>query len=55
MLMNATRAQAVKAIGLEHVLPGDELLLRQLIAAASFIEGSFTAADCGHDRGFATG
>ena len=36
-------------------LPGEELLFRQLVAAAGFLESDLTAGHCRHDCGFATG
>ena len=53
VLLKARGAQAGKAMGLERVLPGKELLFRQPIATAGFLESDLTGAHCGHDRGFA--
>src|SRR5262245_21818844 len=38
----------------ECTLPGKELLLRQLVATADFLESNFAAAHCGNHRGLAT-
>jgi hypothetical protein len=54
ILLKASGAQTGKAMGLECALPGEELLFRQLIATAGFLESDLTGAHCSHHRGFAT-
>ncbi len=53
VLLKASGAQAGKAMELERALPGEELLFRQPVATAGFLESDLTGAHCGHDRGFA--
>ena len=54
ILLKTSGAQAGKAMGFERALPGEELLLRQPIATAGFLETDLTGAHRGHDRGLAT-
>jgi hypothetical protein len=51
--LEPSHAQAGKAIGFERALPGEELLLRELVATAGFLESYLAGPHCGYDRGFA--
>ena len=51
--MKPSRAQAGKAVSFERTLPGEELLLRELVATASFLESYVAGPHRGYDRGFA--
>jgi hypothetical protein len=50
--LKASRAQTGKPIGFEGALPGEELLLRELVATAGFLDSDLAGAHCGHDRRF---
>jgi Transposase DDE domain len=51
--LQAGRAQTGKAIGFEGALPGEKLLLRELIATAGFLDGDLADAHCSHHSRFA--
>jgi len=55
VVLDTRRIQAPNAVRLESLLPGEELLLRQLVKPAGFLESDLTAAHCRHDRSFAAG
>ncbi len=53
ILLNARGTQTGKAVRLEHTLPGEELLLGELVAAQSLLHCDPAAAHGSHHRGFA--
>src|SRR6202521_4942949 len=55
VLFNARGTQTGKAVRLERTLPGEELLLGELVAAQSLLHCDPAAAHGSHHRGFAAG
>jgi hypothetical protein len=53
ILLNARGTQTGKAVRLEHTLPGEELLLGELVAVQSLLHCDPAAAHGSHHRGFA--
>jgi hypothetical protein len=53
-LLNAGCAQTGKTVALERPLPGEELLLGELIATKGFLHRDLAAAHGGDHRRFAT-
>src|ERR1700719_1951075 len=53
VLLNARGTQTGKAVRLERTLPGEELLLGELVAAQSVFHCDPAAAHGSHHRGFA--
>src|SRR5580658_1163408 len=53
VLLDTGGAQAGEAMAVNGILPSQEFLDRQGVAAAGFLEGQEPAADCGDDLGLA--
>jgi hypothetical protein len=53
ILLKSGGAQTGKTVSLKRFLPAQELLLRQLVAAAGLLSGQPAVCHGGHDRGLA--
>ena len=51
--INASGTQTRKTVGIERTLPGEELLLRKLVATAGFLDSDPVIPYCGQHRDFA--
>ena len=54
ILLNSGGAQTGKTVSLKRFLPAQELLLRQLVAAAGLLSGQYAVCHGGHDRRLAS-
>ena len=54
-MLDPSGAQTGEPVRLVGALPGAELLLGELVAAAGFLEGDLAVLHCGDDRRLAAG